>query len=329
MAASQIYNFYININVANTRRVWHSVSVDLAELRVFLTVASERSFSRAAARLHRTQPAVSQAVKRLEGALGEQLIDRSSRDGRLTEAGRLLRDYADRLLRLSSEAETAVRTLRSRGGGRVLIGANEAGIDALLPLLGVFRRAHPDVEVEVRRVAARQIGGELATRGLDFGVLSFAPAEAGLHSIVVGEDELVMLAHPSHRFARRATVAMADVGREVVIAHNESSPARDRVLRTFERKHQPLNIQVSLPSLDAIKRAVEMKLGVAILPRRCALAEIARGQLAAVRIDELRLRRRVRLVYRLGGQRSHAADAFLEAARAWHEGASGLTRQIG
>ena len=294
--------------------------MDLAELRVFLTVASERSFSRAATRLHRTQPAVSQAVKRLEEALGEQLIDRTAHDGRLTEAGRLLRDYADRLLRLSAEAETAVRKLRSLGGGRVLIGANEAGVDALLPLLGVFRRTHPEVEVEVRRVASRQMGAELATRSLDFGVLSFAPAEAGLQSIVVGEDELVMLAHPSHRLARRGTVGLADVGREVVIAHNESSPARDRVLRTFEQKHQPLNIQVALPSLDAIKRAVEMKLGVAILPRRCALAEIARGQLTAVRIAELRLRRLVRLVYRQGGQRSHAADAFLDVARAWHEG---------
>ena len=285
--------------------------MDLAELRVFLTVASERSFSRAATRLHRTQPAVSQAVKRLEEALGEQLIDRPARDGRLTEAGRLLRDYADRLLRLSAEAETAVRKLRSLGGGRVLIGANEAGVDALLPLLGVFRRTHPEVEVEVRRVASRQMGAELATRSLDFGVLSFAPPEVGLQAIVVGEDELVMLVHPSHRLARRAVVGLADVGREVVIAHNESSPARDRVLRTFEQKHKPLNILVSLPSLDAIKRAVSMGLGIAILPQRCAVAELARGELVAVNVPELHLKRRLRLVYRKTGAHSHAAHEFL------------------
>src|SRR6266550_3706929 len=86
--------------------------MDLSELRVFLKVASERSFSRAAMKLHRTQPAVSQSIKRIEDALGERLFDRSTKDASLTEAGRLLLDYAERLLRLSEEAELAVRDLK-------------------------------------------------------------------------------------------------------------------------------------------------------------------------------------------------------------------------
>ena len=89
--------------------------LELAELRVFLAVASERSFSAAARTLHRTQPAVSQAVRRLEDALGERLFDRSSREGRLTEAGRVLQHYAERLLRLVEESEAAVRELRTCG----------------------------------------------------------------------------------------------------------------------------------------------------------------------------------------------------------------------
>jgi len=93
--------------------------MDLAELQVFLTVASERSFSRAAARLHRTQPAISQAVKRLEDDLGERLFDRSAKDGKLTEAGRVLLDYAQRLMRLAEEADSAVRDLRDLQRGRV------------------------------------------------------------------------------------------------------------------------------------------------------------------------------------------------------------------
>ena len=86
--------------------------MELAELRVFLMVASERSFSRAATKLHRTQPAVSQAIRRLEEEVGERLFDRSSKDGTLTEAGRVLRDYAERLQRLSEEAQSSVRELR-------------------------------------------------------------------------------------------------------------------------------------------------------------------------------------------------------------------------
>src|SRR4029453_12907275 len=94
--------------------------MDLAELRVFLAVAAERSFSRAASKLHRTQPAVSQAIRRLEDQVGERLFDRSSKDGTLTEAGRVLRDYAERLQRLAGEAQLSVRGLRGlQGGGRL------------------------------------------------------------------------------------------------------------------------------------------------------------------------------------------------------------------
>lgn len=289
--------------------------MDLAELQVFVTVAAERSFSRAAARLHRTQPAVSQAVRRLEDELGERLFDRSAKDGKLTEAGRVLLDYAQRLMRLAEEAEVAVRELRDLRRGRVLVGANEAAVHALLPVVQRFRERHPSLQVDVRRIPSRQIGVEVLQRSLDFGVLSFVPPEAGLASVVIGDDELVMLVAPGHPLAVRKEVTIAEFGHQTVIAHNEASPARERVLRLFEQRHAPLNIQIALPSLDGIKRAVEMGLGVALLPRRCALAEISRGTLVAVRVAQVRLPRHIRLVYRQGGQLSHAAAAFLEAAR--------------
>jgi DNA-binding transcriptional LysR family regulator len=124
-----------------------------------------------------------------------------------------------------------------------------------------------------------------------------------------------MLTAPQHPLATRKNVTMTEVGRQSVIAHNEASPARERVLRLFEQKHEPLNITVALPSLDGIKRAVEMNLGVALLPRRCALAEIARGTLVSVRVAQVRLPRHLRLIYRQSGELSHAAEAFLEVAR--------------
>ena len=109
--------------------------MDLSALKIFLAVAHERSFSRAAAKVHRTQPAVSQAVRRLEVELGEQLFDRSSKTGTLTEAGRMLQNYGQRLVRLAEETESAVRELRDLRRGRVLIGANEAAVHTLLPLI--------------------------------------------------------------------------------------------------------------------------------------------------------------------------------------------------
>src|SRR4030095_15115647 len=102
--------------------------MDLAALKMFLAVAQERSFSRAAAKVHRTQPAVSQAVRRLEAAAGEQLFDRSSKNGTLTEAGRVLQNYGQRLVRLAEESELAVRELRDLRRGRVALGADGAAV---------------------------------------------------------------------------------------------------------------------------------------------------------------------------------------------------------
>ena len=288
--------------------------MELAELRVFLTVATERSFSRAAAKLYRTQPAVSQAIRRLEDEVGERLFDRSSKNGTLTEAGRVLREYAERLQRLAEEAQLSVRALRDLQRGRVLIGSNEGGVHMLLPLIEKFREKHSRILVDVRRVPARQVGVEVAQGSLDFGIVTFDPADKRLNSLTIGADELVLLVYPTHPFAGRETVPMAEFSHETVVAHSDPSPARDQVLRQAELRHAPINIQIALPSLEGIKRAVERKMGVALLPRRCALAEIARGQLIAVRVPEVRLPRQVRLVYRIG-ELSHAAAAFLAVAK--------------
>jgi DNA-binding transcriptional LysR family regulator len=288
--------------------------MDIAALKTFLAVAQERSFSRAAAKVHRTQPAVSQAVRRLEVDLGEQLFDRSSKSGTLTDAGRVLQNYGERLVRLAEEAESAMRELRDLRRGRVLIGANEAAVHTLLPLIGKFRHSFPDIAIDVRRVPARQIAVEVQQGSLDFGALTFHPSEEGLLEVPVGSDELVLLVSPSHALAKRRQVSMAEVAEHAVIAHNDPSPARERVLRLFEEQQIPLNMVIALPSLDGIKRAVELSLGVALLPRRCAVTEIAGKRLVAVPINGISRKREVTLVCRKA-HRSHAAEAFLKVAQ--------------
>ena len=289
--------------------------MQLQDLQVFTLVATERSFSGAAKRLHRTQPAVSQAIKRLEDHLGDRLFDRSLRTGALTDAGVLLLEHANRLLRLAAEAQAAVRELHDLRRGTVAIGANEAAVHSLLPFIRSFAEHHPRVLIDVRRVRSRDMAAEILDRSIDFGVLTFAPPEKGLQSVPLGNDELVLLTHPAHPLAARRQVSIEEVGREVVIAHNDPSPARERVLRAYERRHAPINIQVSLPSLDGIKRAVELGAGVAVLPRRCALTEIERGHLVAIKIREFGGKRTVRFVYRRSGELSHAAGAFLDGVR--------------
>src|SRR3977135_411255 len=302
--------------------------MDIPALKTFLAVARERRLSRAAAKVHRTQPAVSQAVRRLEVDLGEGLCDRSSKSGPLTDAGKVLQNYGQRLVRLAEEAESAMRELRDLRRGRVLIGANEAAVHTLLPVIGRFRASYPDIAIDVRRVPARQIAVEVQQGSLDFGALTFHPSEEGLLEVPVGTDELVLLVPPSHRLADRRQVAMEDIAEERVVAHNDPSPARERVLRLVAKHHVPLKMVIALPSLDGIKRAVELKLGVALLPRRCAITEIASGRLVAVLVNGVSRKRQVTLVCRKA-HRSHAADAFLATAQEKKESGNRVIGQSG
>ena len=117
--------------------------MELNQLETFLAVAEERSFSRAAVRLHRTQPAVSQVIRKLEESVGETLFDRAARDGSLTAAGVLLRDYALRLLALRREASSALGELKSLERGHLQLAANEYTCMYLLPAIDAFRREFP------------------------------------------------------------------------------------------------------------------------------------------------------------------------------------------
>ena len=152
-----------------------------------------------------TQPAVSQAIKRLEGELGDRLFDRSSRDGTLTEAGRLLQDYAGRLLTLAADAEQAVRELQEVRRGRVVIGANEAAVHSLLPVIASFGAAHPQVLIDVRRMASRHIlrghPRPHIARGADF-----RPGGTRAQTVSLGHDE-GDLRIPAHKLAGRKRVS--------------------------------------------------------------------------------------------------------------------------
>jgi DNA-binding transcriptional LysR family regulator len=131
----------------------------------------------------------------------------------------------------------------------------------------------------------------------------------------VAMDELALIVAPEHPLAAKKTVSVRELGAESFIAHNVPSPYREKVVKTFEKHRTPLNISMEMPTLEAIKRLVEKGLGVALIPRLAAQTEIARKQLAGLSVKEMRLERRVYLIYRQGATLSHAAKAFLRVAR--------------
>src|ERR1044071_319505 len=151
--------------------------MDLFQLEIFMTVAREGSFSRAAEKLYRTQPAISQAIRKLEREVGEPLFDRSSRDGILTDAGQLLQEYAQKLLNLRSEARVALKELREMHKGKLAIAANEFTCLYLLPALAEFRTLYPMIKVAVHRSLASRIPADVIKHSAELGVLSFNPEE--------------------------------------------------------------------------------------------------------------------------------------------------------
>src|ERR1700732_4926140 len=175
--------------------------MDLAQLEVFLAVAQEGRFSRAAQKLYRTQSAVSQSVRKLEDELGEPLFDRSSRDGVLTDAGRVLQEYAERLLNLRGDAREALVELRELQKGKLAIAANEFTALYLLPVLAEFRRLHPMIKITVQRPLGSHIPDAVLKHNVELGVLSFDPQEPQLRSAVVYLDELVFVVPPGHPLA--------------------------------------------------------------------------------------------------------------------------------
>ena len=290
--------------------------MELNQLETFLAVAEERSFSRAAVRLHRTQPAVSQVIRKLEAAVGETLFDRAARDGSLTAAGVLMRDYALRLLALRREASSALGELKSLERGRLQLAANEYTCMYLLPVIDAFRREFPHVSVTVHRMLASRVGEELNLRTFELGVISFRPDPVEFRTIAVYGDSLAFIVSPQHPLAGAARVSINDLGEETFIAHNVTSPLRRKVIEAFQRYRTPLNMGIELPTIEAIKRFVAMGNGVALVPHLTVARELEAGVLVRVPVDELEVKRVLRLVHRRQATLSYAAMAFLRTVRA-------------
>jgi DNA-binding transcriptional LysR family regulator len=289
--------------------------LDINQLEVLIAVAEERGFSRAAERLYRTQPAVSQAVRRLETEVGAPLFDRSSKDGTLTDAGQILLKYAHQMLSLRRDAQEAIKELKGLHRGKVTIGANENTVTYLLPIISSYSARHPHIKIEVRRGMASRIPSEVLAREIEIGIVTFRPSDAALKSVPVGDDEMSLIVSPQHPLAGRKAVSVRELGVELFIAHNVRSPYRDRVVQTFEKYHTPLNISIEMPTLEAIKRLVERDVGVALIPKMAAQTEIKAGQLVALKVSEMRLERKLYLIHRSGARLSHAARAFLNIAK--------------
>lgn len=286
--------------------------MELYPLKVLLTVVTEKSFSRAAEKLLRTQPAISLAISKLESDLDEKLLDRSGKNLVITDAGRIVLEYARRFENLSAEMENALAELRDNSAGRLIIGANESSTLYLLKYIAQYRRRYPKVKVQIRRSLSSRIPAEIIDGDLELGVVSYDPEDDRLVSQVIFSDHLAFIVSPKHRFGGLDAVPITELGMETFVAHNVLSPYRAVVVREFQKHKVPLNMDIEMPTVETIRKLVQRNEGVAFLPRMCVEQELQQGTLKEVRVAELDIERKVRLVYPAKRALSHAAKAFLE-----------------
>ena len=289
--------------------------MELSLLNVFQVVASEKSFSRAAEKLLRTQPAISLALQRLEASLGEKLIDRSGKELILTDAGKVVLSFARRFSNLNEELDNAMAELRDNSSGRLVIGANESTTLYLLQHIERYRLLFPKVKVQVRRSLSSKIPAELVDGNLEIGVISYESRDDRLLSKVIFKDSLAFVVSPQHRLAGRKQISIDELSDETFIAHNVLSPYRDMVLREFQRHQVPLRMDIEMPTIETIRKLVQSNLGVAFLPRMCVEQEIASGALCSVKVEQLHVERKIYLVIPAKRALSYAANAFMELVK--------------
>jgi len=290
--------------------------MELRQLRYLVALADERHFTRAAAREHIAQPALSQQIRRLEQEVGLALVERTTRRVTVTEAGQTLVARARRILSEVDSANAEMQALAGVRTGHVMVGTmHTMGPVDVTVALAVFHQRHPGVELTVREQSSEELAEMLRDDGLDLAFLSVTERMEshglGLHQLV--SEELVVVLPRDHRLAARGTLRMAELAGEHFISYREG--ARLRELLTFAARHAGFEPQIKLESNESerIKRLVARDMGVAILPR--SDAERPGTDLAMAALTEPALRRDITLAWREGRRLAPAAAEFLALSK--------------
>jgi DNA-binding transcriptional LysR family regulator len=290
--------------------------MDLRQLRYLVALAEERHFTRAAAREHIAQPALSQQIKRLEEEVGLTLVERSTRQVTITDAGDLLVARGRRILAEVEAARAELESLKGIESGRVTVGTMHTmgPVDVSL-VLAIFHERHPAVELTVREQSSEELAAMLRDDELDLAFLSVTEQleseGLGLHQLV--SEELVAVLPADHRYARRRRLPMAELEDDEFISFREG--ARLRELLEAAGRHAGFRPKIRLESNESgrIRRLVARGMGVAILPRSDAIAPGA--DVAVVALIEPSLSRDITLAWRQDRRHPPAVTAFLELAR--------------
>jgi DNA-binding transcriptional LysR family regulator len=275
--------------------------MEILQLEHFLAVAEERTFTRAAERVFRTQPAVSQSVRKLEEEMGVSLFARDLNDVTLTEAGKLLADYAHRMLALRDQATRHVAELKNLKTGTLSIAAHESAAVYLLPgPLRSYLQMHPEIKIGIYQSPLEIIPRQVMDRDVQVGFVKEKPVFRELECVQVHADRMTLVASPRNPLASCRSLHIKDLNDHPFVVHHQCSSTEKVILRLFAEHETRCNIVAELWSFENLKNFVRADVGLAIVPRITVLQELRDKLLVEIPVEELSFPRRTLMIFRSG-----------------------------
>jgi DNA-binding transcriptional LysR family regulator len=288
--------------------------MDFDQLNSFLEVAKHSSFSKAAERCFRTQPAISSQIRALEEEVGAKLFDRSGAKVKLTVAGKAFQTFAEEALLSLKSLKTAIAEMERTPRGEIVVGANEATCLYILPeVFADFKRQYPKVSVSIQRAETAKTLESVIDQSVDFGVVSMPVKDPRLAALPIHNDELVLIAAAQHPLAQLSHVRLEEVAKYPLVLP-KLGRTRDAIDDVFQQAGVKQQVSMELDSSELLKRFVAAGVGVGFVARSNIFDEVRAGTLAALNFVDPPIRRDLALVYRKDKALSRAARAFMEIA---------------
>ncbi len=288
--------------------------MDFDQIETFLEVARLCSFSRAAEKRFRTQPAISSQIRALEEEVGARLLDRSGGRVSITASGKIFQKWAEETVDARKAVITAVAEAERVPRGEIVVGANEGTCLHILPeVFAEFKKQYPTVAVNITRADYARILENVIDNSVDFGVVSLPVTDNRLTVVLIHRDELVIIAPPHHLLAKMKSAPVAEVAKFPLLVP-KSGHTRDALENLFyERKLKP-QYSMELDSSELLKRFVAADVGVGFIARSNVEVEARAGTLAMINLADAQIRRDLALVFRKDKALSRAALAFIDIA---------------
>jgi DNA-binding transcriptional LysR family regulator len=288
--------------------------MDFDQLETFLEVARHASFSRAAEKRFRTQPAISSQIRSLEEEVGAKLFDRSGGKVSLTAGGKAFQKYVEETLDARKAMMVAIAEMERVPRGEIIVGANEGTCLHILPeVFADFKKQYPDVSVNIKRADYSGILESVIDNSVDFGVVSLPVTDNRLTVVLIHRDELVIIVPPSHPLGKMKSAPIAEAAKFPLVVPKVGH-TRDSLEELFHERRLKPNYTMELDSSELLKRFVAAGVGVGFIARSNVVEDVRARSLAAITIADAQVRRDLALVFRKDKALSRAALAFIDIA---------------